>query len=246
VVTSKNAGGDQVTRSRLAAAGLAAAIALLGAACTSHASRGQVANGRSSAPGMTRAELARQGWLVPATYQQACAAEVSICGHVPAGPVPSVLSRPLHFPVLRPGQGCPATPGHPLHTSLFSGTALGTGQVRVMVESQAGAARRGIAKLLTHTSAPGWYGFKTLWFSVPSYQGPFVIRATRLGAPGPIAMGEAPRLGPLVVPPGAVMNEAGGYRQAPGGTWVKSPGCYAWQVDGLTFSDIIVVRAVLH
>ena len=29
------------------------------------------------------------------------------------------------------------------------------------------------------------------------------------------------------------------------GLFVKSPGCYAWQVDGLGFSEIIVVRAVL-
>ena len=42
------------------------------------------------------------------------------------------------------------------------------------------------------------------------------------------------------------MNGTGGWREAPGGLWVQAPGCYAWQVDGLTFSETIVVRAVLH
>lgn len=247
-----------MARARLVMAALAAAVLGVGcvaAGCTTAAPQGRATAsggattgtaptaGRSSSAA-ARAALARHGWLIPATYRQACAQEVSICAAVPAGAIPAALSRPLRFPVLRPGQHCPATPGRPLRTTLFSGIALGQGQVKVMVESAPGAARRGIAHLLTHTSAPGWFGFKTLWFSLPSYQGPFVIRATRLGAPGPIEMGESPQAGPLVIPPGAVMNQAGGYRQAPGGTWVKQPGCYAWQVDGLSFSELIVIRAV--
>ena len=35
-----------------------------------------------------------------------------------------------------------------------------------------------------------------------------------------------------------------GWREAPGGLWVTTPGCYAWQVDGLTFSEVIMVQAV--
>jgi hypothetical protein len=52
-------------------------------------------------------------------------------------------------------------------------------------------------------------------------------------------------IAPLVVPPGPTLNSGEGYREAPGGLWVKAPGCYAWQVDGLTFSETIVVHAVL-
>jgi hypothetical protein len=47
-------------------------------------------------------------------------------------------------------------------------------------------------------------------------------------------------------PPGPTLNGAGGWREAPSGLWVRAPGCYAWQVDGLTFSETIVVRAVLR
>jgi hypothetical protein len=58
-------------------------------------------------------------------------------------------------------------------------------------------------------------------------------------------------MAPLVVPPGPTIdtvqlsNGRPGYRKVQSVLWVRSPGCYAWQVDGLTFSEIIVIRAVL-
>jgi hypothetical protein len=47
-----------------------------------------------------------------------------------------------------------------------------------------------------------------------------------------------------VVPAGAAANEAAGWREFPYFTFVRSPGCYAWQIDGLTFSDIVVVHVL--
>jgi hypothetical protein len=188
--------------------------------------------------------LKREGLAVPSTYRQACAAEAQAfgCIHVPTGPIPAALKRPLHFPVLHAGQRCPASPGKPFNNSYFEGMARGAGPVRVLT----GGTRRGVAELINPTSAPPWLALKTLWFSMPAYQGPFVIRAERLGRPGPVALGEGPVMAPLVVPPGPTLNSGLGYRTVPGGLWVKSPGCYAWQVDGLGFSEIIVVRAVLR
>ncbi|HEY5457577.1 MAG TPA: hypothetical protein VIJ96_19100 [Acidothermaceae bacterium] len=160
------------------------------------------------------------------------------------GSVPATLMRALRFPVLRAGQACPATPGSEVDTPDFGGIALGTGPVRPIIAGEpVNDAQRGIADLINPTSVPPWLGVKTLWFSVPTYQGPFIIRATRLD--GVIVMGEGPTVGTLVVPPGPTLNGGPGWRTAPGGTWVMAPGCYAWQVDGLTFSYVIVVRAVL-
>ena len=187
--------------------------------------------------------MLQRGLALPSTYRQACAAEAQLafgCLHVPAGPIPAALEHRLHFPVLRPGHRCPASRGTRFNTSQFGGVALGTGPVRVL----AGSTRRGIADLINPTSAPPWLALKTLWFSLPAYQGPFIIRATRLGRPGPVALGEGPAMVPLVIPPGPTLSSFFGYRTVPGGLWVKSPGCYAWQVDGLGFSEIIVVRAV--
>jgi hypothetical protein len=181
---------------------------------------------------------------LPSTYRQACAAEAQGfgCIHVPAGPIPAALKHPLHFPGLRAGQRCPTSHGTPFNNGYFGGgIARGTGPVRVLVGN-----RRGIADLINPSSAPPWLALKTLWFSLPAYQGPFIIRAKRLGRPGQVALGEGPVVAPLVVPPGPTLNSGLGYRTVPGGLFVKSPGCYAWQVDGLGFSEIIVVRAVLR
>lgn len=230
---------------RLALSGLAAMLLGLAAACTSSPSHAKPAMaGHAATPPRASAVLHREGLAVPYTYRQACAAEAqaSGCLHVPAGPIPSALKHRLHFPVLHPGQRCPASRGARFNTSQFGGIALGTGPVRVL----AGSTRRGIAELINPTSVPPWLALKTLWFSLPAYQGPFVIRATRLDRPGPAALGEGPGVVPLVIPPGPTLNTFVGYRTVPGGLWVKSPGCYAWQVDGVGFSEIIVVRAVLR
>jgi hypothetical protein len=201
---------------------------------------------RSSHAPTTTSSIADPGLVVPTNYQEACANEGAVCVNA-SGAVPAVLNRPLHLPMLRPGERCPATSGAPISTAYFAGVALGNGPVRPLIAS-AGNLRHGIADL-DPTDVPGWREFKTLWFSVPAYQGPFVIRAERVDRPGSIVLGGSGGLPttvvPLVVPPGPTINGGGGWRTAPSGTWAKSPGCYAWQVDGLTFSEVIVVRAVL-
>jgi hypothetical protein len=239
---------------RLGLSCMAAMLVALAAACTSptppHAATG---HGRPSAPGAAAAPakvsaLKREGLVAPSTYVQACSNGAMNCLHVPAGLIPAALKRPLHFPVLRTGQRCPASRGTPFSTPDFGGMALGTGPVRVLIVSR-GNLRHGTADLINPTSSPPWLALKTLWFSLPAYQGPFVIRAKRLGRPGPAALGDVtggPVAVPLVVPPGPTINSFGGYRTSPGGLWVRTPGCYAWQVDGLTFSEIIVVHAVLR
>ena len=183
------------------------------------------------------------GLAVPTSYQEACANE-AVCVNS-SGEVPRVLNRALHFPSVKAGARCPATPGAPISTPYFAGMALGVGPVRPLIAS-AGDVRHGIADL-DPANTPGWREFKTLWFSVPAYQGPFVIRAKRLDGDGPIVLGGSGALPttvlPLLVPPGPTVNGGGGWRTVPSGTWAKRPGCYAWQVDGLNFSEVIVVDA---
>ncbi|MGH2858190.1 MAG: hypothetical protein ACRDMJ_11985 [Solirubrobacteraceae bacterium] len=180
----------------------------------------------------------------------------------------SLLARALHFPSLGPGGRCPVSSGYVADNAFFGGAVLGHGQVRVLVGNTGDVAR---FKLGT-TSVHGWYAFQTLWFAMPSYNGPFVVRGARLGRRGPIAVqpggdGQSPGSGPLVVPAGATINTyytnwrpervrdpvsgrpvtvqfGYGYRTVPGSTWVRSPGCYAWQVDGRGFSEMLVLDAL--
>lgn len=187
-------------------------------------------------------------------------------------PQASLLSRPLHYPSLGPGGRCPVSTGYFAHNPAFVGGVLGHGPVRVLV-GDAGDVPHGHAEL-GRTAAAGWYALFTVWFAMPSYNGPFVVRGTRLGARGPIEVssgdgGQAPGSGPLVVHAGPTINTFDiywrhvrlrdpvtgrlvpaligyGYRTQPTGTWVRSPGCYAWQVDGRGFSENLVVDTTLY
>jgi hypothetical protein len=145
--------------------------------------------------------------------------------------------RPLRLPQLGPGQPCPSTSSHQVKTVDFGGNALGDGDVEPIVFGD-------VSRL--NSWPGGWYGTKTLWFAAPSYAGAALIRGARIDGSGPMGFGEAPVIGHLVIPPGPTINEgADGYRQAPGGTFVKSSGCYAWQVDGGDFTYVIVFKAVV-
>lgn len=160
----------------------------------------------------------------------------------------SLLARPLHFPSLQPGESCPATAGATVSNSFFGGVALGSGPVRVLIVNR-GDLIQGRAVLGFATDTPGWFALQTLWFAIPGYNGPFVVRAKRLGSNGPIEVqpgrtGQEPGSGPLVVPAGPTLNTDSGFRTIPGSTWVTSAGCYAWQVDGRNFSEVIVVDAL--
>lgn len=175
---------------------------------------------------------------------------LAILGYLIAGGIAgssrttSLLARPLHFPSLQPGGSCPATAGAPISNSFFDGVALGSGPVRVLI-GNGGDPLQGRVELGT-SSSPGWFALQTLWFSMPGYDGPFVIRAERLGQSSPIEVqpggtGLAPGSGPLVVPAGPTLETGDGFRTVPGSTWITSAGCYAWQVDGRNFSEVIVV-----
>ncbi|MDQ2739729.1 MAG: hypothetical protein M3Y35_14170 [Actinomycetota bacterium] len=150
-----------------------------------------------------------------------------------------LTARPLHLPVDGRGQSCPVSGGTPIDAGGFRGVAQGPGPVHPI-----GADTHGDAPLFRGTQSPGWLAFKSLWFSEPGYQGPFLVRIQRIDGGGPAGMLDDPQVSSFYVPAGPTVNGTDGYREQPGATWVKTPGCLAWQVDGLTFSHVIVVRAL--
>ncbi len=204
-------------------------------------------NGPGPSPSRRSSSTVLASLKIPDTYAKACANEPLVCLGSKKGNVPDLLKRPLHFPIVGENGACPATSGAPVdtYTSYFGGIALGGGPVRVAV-GNLGDLRRGQAQLGS-TAVPGWFALETLWFAMPSYDGPFVVRGERLGRPGPLNVdGSATNPSPLVVPPGPTANTENGIRVAPVSSWMKSPGCYAWQVDGLSFSYVIVVDTTPH
>lgn len=89
----------------------------------------------------------------------------------------------------------------------------------------------------------GWRGQKAPWIAAPRYRGPILIRGARIDAPGEIRFardhGEHARALYQRRGQGVQPN---GWRGWPGALLVRTPGCYALQVDGTSFSTVIVIR----
>ncbi|MDQ6948792.1 MAG: hypothetical protein M3256_21670 [Actinomycetota bacterium] len=228
---------ENVLRLDLRIAWVVLPLLLVLASCTEQ----PIATARSSPsirPGPTPAASIPAPLPTPTDYRSASSLEESVfsCRGDSASAycsqkLPAALMRPLHFPKIKLGASCPITSGHVVSTVGFSVFALGKGPVYP-----------GIAGGQLYAWSGGWFGFKTLWYVAPSYDGPVLIRGARIDGDGLVGFGESPFIGHLIIPPGPTLNEAAdGYRTAPGGTYVTGPGCYAWQIDGLSFSDVIVV-----
>lgn len=162
----------------------------------------------------------------------------------PSAGIWTSLARPLHLPTV--GGACPVTSLRTLRPvgGGFTGdiTFRGTGPVYVTADLVAEPA------YVLHPAATtplGWYVLKTLWAAPPTYRGPILIRGAQLLGDGGIgfAMGDAdaPALEQLELDTG----DGSGNRwwSQVTATFVRSPGCFAYQIDGTTFSEVIVFRA---
>lgn len=180
------------------------------------------------------------GLLVPASYQQACALEPGACAAGAAGPVPSVLSRPLHLPAVTRAEACPVTEGQNARNGYVFGLQFGRGPVSMIIGNRGDPGRGAV--ILGTTGLPGWYALEGVWLSGNGYQGPFMVRGQRLDGSGPVAFGgSAPAMAAFVEPPGPDANTNGPYRTSPGSIWIRQPGCYGFQIDGLSFTETIVI-----
>ncbi len=185
------------------------------------------------------------GLRVPATYVQTCRLEPQMC-FATSGHVPRSMLRPLRLPRPRPNEPCPADHGR--LTSDFApygGVALGRGPVYANVAiGRARPVRNGVMLLRPSYRQGRWYAIKTMWIAAPSYRGPILIRGRQLNGPHPLGLGDqAPPLAGLQLPPHTSTNSTKSWRDYPGAAWLRSAGCYGWQVDGTNFSETIVFRA---
>ena len=144
------------------------------------------------------------------------------CAGTCTGAVPAALRRPLAIPA--GGGPCPITLNTP-------------SPVTVPVTAQLGFAR---------VSASTWLAASVTWRVGPSYSGPVLIRGRELGSATPVGFGT----GAVPVDELQLLDSGQGIAQPRGGrawrtvTRVPAAGCYAYQVDGTSFSAVIVFRAV--
>jgi hypothetical protein len=155
-----------------------------------------------------------------------------------------VLHRALHLPALAAGQRCPVSRPAPEITSERYGVsgAIGPGPVYSML----GSANLDVRYRPEEWGRGPWGGQKVLWFVHPDYTGPVLIRGRRLGGWQWMRFDRGARPSAEIrVEPGESVSwggQAPGSRGRPSYVRVRAPGCYAAQIDGTTFSEIVVFR----
>jgi hypothetical protein len=168
----------------------------------------------------------------------------------PAGRGEPSLRRPLHLPHVAPGGTCPVSGvDHriPFVRRFGVGPGIGRGPAYPIGLSA------GVVQLVSASNfdSTAWAGQKVLWFVLPSYRGPVLIRGARIDGPGRVRFdrGDVPPLSIRIAlhptsgsPTSPVPPQGTRFRASY--TRVRGPGCYAYQVDGTTFSRVVVFRAV--
>jgi hypothetical protein len=93
----------------------------------------------------------------------------------------------------------------------------------------------------------GWHTVKILWIGDPSYAGPLLIRGYQLDGENGLKFGfstDSPMVSELML--GSTKAGQGtltGWRSWPSYTFIRAPGCYAYQIDGLSFSQTVIFKA---
>ncbi|WP_091558752.1 hypothetical protein [Micromonospora pattaloongensis] len=147
--------------------------------------------------------------------------------------------RPLRLPSVPAGGPCPVTPRTPWSGPGVAGAVLGEGPLYPVADYF----RDGVLQLRDTDRRPaGGYEVKVRWIGA-GYAGPVLVRAGRIDGKGAASVtfsnvGEKRDGGHY-----AELN--GPTTDIPATTSVDGPGCYAYQVDGTTFSTVIVFRAAL-
>lgn len=151
------------------------------------------------------------------------------------------LTRPLHIPTLNAGATCPIRPvASGIDFRSFNvGPGIGAGPVYPAPFSPDAT-----QPLNDFTVPVGWHGGKHAFFTQPSYDGPVLIRSGQLDGPGVVTFASneirgAPKLTdprPELRLPTDTPNVARTF------FFLTRPGCYAYQIDGTTFSEIVVFK----
>jgi hypothetical protein len=157
------------------------------------------------------------------------------CQGTCSGSVPTSLRRGLHLPSLGAGGACPVSAV--AASAGYAGPAVGSGPVYAAQPSPLP---------ITSFINSAWDGARVTWVASPSYTGPVLIRGGKVSSSGPIGFGEGHVPDDelqLLTASTKSSGEPPGAREWPSFTRMRSAGCYAYQVDGTNFSEVIVFQA---
>ncbi len=164
-----------------------------------------------------------------------------------------LLARPLKLQAVPAGAACPATPGRAFTGGV--GPGLGSGPAYAVGPGSGAGELRYLPPITFGMRGRGWGGQRVAWYVEPEYQGPVVIRGHQLDGPNAVGFmgGLDEQTGTTDLSSAPILRQlrvvADSSYGAPWTGWVtytrvRAPGCYAYQVDGLSFSEVIVFRAV--
>jgi hypothetical protein len=183
---------------------------------------------------------------VPATQRTLTPSGSAVIGNL-SDIEQELLSRPLALPTVSAGAPCPTSP----ITRISPGPGSGfTGSVRAQVAGGTYLWQGARVSLtgLSRTSG-GWYAIKDIWIVDGSYEGPVLIRGGQANGEEPIELAwnpTTPMQDALLIDPGSPSLQTSsttGSRTVPTETYVRGPGCYAYQLDGVGFTRFIVFEA---
>jgi hypothetical protein len=148
-----------------------------------------------------------------------------------------ITLQALRLPVLAPGDACPVShqqTAHDLASQFGSGAALGDGPIYPVVSEMAPD-----ALVYRGPAAHAWAAFKVLWILRPGSRGA-IVRAAQLD--GPNQVGFFPPETKFALQLSAPAPNVWG--EQPSEIDIRSPGCYAFEVDGGGVSETIVFKVV--
>jgi hypothetical protein len=172
-------------------------------------------------------------------------AALTLIGPLGASPTPwRDLRRPLHLPKVAPGTSCPVSridrridwrrvkfPGSPGvgRGPVYPGLGEAGGRLTATPDVQYGGP---------------WAGGKVFWYVRPRYRGPVLIRGHRLDGPQRLGFnGLRLPARELRIERGITVSWDGrppGSRGIPSDVRVRTAGCYGVQIDGRSFSRIVI------
>lgn len=226
---------------------LSALLATVAVSCTTSRAREEDAR-PSAADGQRSRDALRTSPPLPrSAYSDACSrrgADDDVACREGEGQISAFLRRrPASVDSAAP---CPVASGYAFDNGQFVGIALGDRErpiAPLVPKPFLGASDGLLARLSAKRDGTDRLTFKTLWFVKPGYTAAFLVRGRRLDSPGDVRFGEDGSLDNIAVR-GPTSNGSNGYREVPGGTYVREPGCYAWDVDGVSLHYSIVFQVL--
>ena len=153
------------------------------------------------------------------------------CKGTCTGAVPTTLRRPLELPSTGAGASCPVSAG--AQVLGYAAPAVGAGPIY---------AGQGSPLSISAFVDSAWDGGRVTWLETGPYKGPVLIRGGQVGGAESVGFGEGhvPDDELQLLNPVTTFAEV---RQWPSFTRVQGPGCYAYQIDGTNFTEVIVFQA---